>query len=179
MLVAVDAFGQYCSRCIRLVEKTLRKKMDVPFEDFQFARQFQRVALCFGERHARSLGKRFWVEESRYRVDEALEDRLFVAGNTQQCLQYAGRVGVEAHDLALARPVLEMDPATSLKAGCQSPCQSPDNCVLIWAIHLKASLAVFVKFQADFLACELFEICSPLRPETRASYRIFSNLDRH
>ena len=38
VLVAVDAFGQYCSRCIRLVEKTLRKKMDVPFQDLQFAR---------------------------------------------------------------------------------------------------------------------------------------------
>jgi hypothetical protein len=72
-----------------------------------------------------------------------------------------------------------MDPATSLKACCQSSCQSPNNCVLIWVIRLKASLAVFVKFQADFLACELFEICSPLRPEIRALYRIFSNLDRY
>src|SRR5437016_13168202 len=102
VLVAVDAFGQYYSRCIRLVEQTLRKKMDVLFQDFQFARQFQRVALCFGERHARSLGKRFWVEESRYRVDEALEDWLFVAGITQQCLQDAFSVGVDTHDHTVA-----------------------------------------------------------------------------
>src|SRR5579859_8176778 len=84
---------------------------------------------------------------------------------------------VEAHDLALARPVLEMDPAASLETGCQSPCQSPHNGVLIWDIGIQPPLAKFVKFQAAFFTCELLEICSPVCPEMRASYRIFSNLD--
>ena len=97
----------------------------------------------------------------------ALENRLLVARNSQQCFKDARGVGMKAEDLAHSGSVLEVNPAALLDTRDQTPRKSPHHVRFV----LKAVRQTLLAFYG------FFEFLPPAYPYRRVPYDALCSLN--